>query len=88
MKTRDAYAECSRWEWDKVILILSENENESHPSILLALPNTPFCAVPKLAWLQETRETATLDAFRRSRFDASAAADDEAELLRYVRDAM
>lgn len=38
----------------------------------------------QLQWNVETRETATLDAFRRSRVDAAAAADADAEIIRSV----
>lgn len=48
-------------------------------------PDRSICATPKqLEWNMETRETATLDAFRRSRVDAAAAADADAEILRSV----
>lgn len=41
--------------------------------------------LPQLAWIMETRETATLDASRRSRQDAAAAADKVADFVRSVR---
>lgn len=40
---------------------------------------------PQLAWTMETRETATLDASRRSRQDAGAAADEVADYIQSVR---
>ncbi|CAM9708102.1 unnamed protein product, partial [Sphacelaria rigidula] len=49
---------------------------------LAALDRKAAMIEEKLAWNVETRETATLDAFRRSRFDAAAAADETADVLR------